>query len=57
MTIDGKPIPTDELADEFANMFEKKINDIASTTEVKNDVYNGTRKSTSKIKISWRSLI
>ena len=50
MNIDGKPISNDELAEEFANMFEKKVNDIASTTKVKNDGYNGSRKITEQNK-------
>ena len=28
MNLDGKPIPNEDLAEEFANMFENKINAI-----------------------------
>ena len=34
----------EDLAEFFANMFEKKIEDIVATTAVDNDVYNGTNK-------------
>ena len=39
MNQDGTPIPNEELAEEFAKMFEKKVNDIMSSTEVMNEVY------------------
>ena len=37
-------IATEDLAEQFACMFEKKINDITSTTTINDSVYNGTRK-------------
>ena len=44
MNLDGTPTPNEDLAEEFAKMFEKKINDTLSTTGVDDNVYNGTRK-------------
>ena len=44
MNIDGKPIPKFEIAEEFAKMFEQKVKDIESTTNVNDGVYNGNRK-------------
>ena len=44
MNIDGMPIPTNEIAEEFAKMFEQKVKDIESTTNINDGVYNGNRK-------------
>ena len=44
MNQNGTPIDNDELAEQFAAMFEKKITDIVSETEINDNVYNGTRK-------------
>ena len=46
MNNDGKPIPNDELAEEFATMFEEKIRNITTTTRINDTVYNGSRKIT-----------
>ena len=44
MNQNGTPIDNDELAEQFAAMFEKKTTDIVSETEINDNVYNGTRK-------------
>ena len=44
MNLHGVPISNEVLAEEFANMFEKKIEDIVQSTKINNEVYNGTRK-------------
>ena len=35
-------IPNEELAEEFATMFEEKLKDITVTTRIDNNVYNGS---------------
>ena len=44
MNSNGTHIPNEDLAEEFAKMFEKKITDITRTTTIDNEVYNGTNK-------------
>ena len=46
MKQNGSIIPNENLAEEFACMFEKKIKDIVSTTTIDDAVYNGVRKVT-----------
>ena len=44
MNINGKQIPNQDLADEFAQMFENKINNLVSEISIDQNVYNGSRK-------------
>ena len=44
MKMDGINIPNEELAEQFACMFENKINTLISTTTIEDTVYNGSRK-------------
>ena len=46
MKLNNQIIPNEDLAEQFASMFEKKINDITSTTSIDDTVFNGTRKIT-----------
>ena len=50
MNLNSVTIANEDLAEQFANMFEKKINDIASTTSINDTVYNGSRKITEEDK-------
>ena len=50
MNLNSIAIANEDLAEQFANMFEKKINDIASTTSINDTVYNGSRKITEEDK-------
>ena len=43
-------IPNEDLAEQFACMFEKKINNIVLTTKIDDTVYNGSRKITEQDK-------
>ena len=44
MILNGTHIQNEDLAEEFAKMFEKKINDITQTTSINNEVFNGSTK-------------
>ena len=44
MSINGIQILNEDLAEQFACMFEKKITDTASTTAIEDNVYNGSQK-------------
>ena len=46
MYLNGIPLANENLSEEFAKMFEEKIDDIAKTTSINNEVYNGSRKIT-----------
>ena len=55
MKLDGKTIPKEEIAEEFAKMFEQKVKDISSTTKVDDGVYNGNRKINEQNKNSMQT--
>ena len=44
MNLNGKSIANNNLAEAFADMFEKKVNEIVSTTSIDANVYNGFKK-------------
>ena len=44
MSSNGIPIMNEDLAEEFAKMFENKIINTVSSVSISNDVYNGTHK-------------
>ena len=46
MKHNGTFVSNENLAEEFATMFEKKIQDIVAETTIDNSVYNGVRKVT-----------
>ena len=44
MTVNGVEISAHKIANSFADYFDKKVNTIASSTKVDENVYNGTWK-------------
>ena len=57
MKHNGTIIPNENLAEEFASMFEKKIQDLISDTAIDNTVYNGVRKVTVADKVKCKQLL
>ena len=54
MNLNGTPIINEDLAEQFASMFEKKIEELASATSIDDNVYNGTKKINEQLKLEKR---
>jgi hypothetical protein len=47
---EGADIDTDQVAERFANFFDTKIKNTINSTEVDDEVYNGSNKAKSEAK-------
>ena len=51
MNLNGTPMINENLAEQFASMFEKKIEELTSATSIDNNVSNGTKKINQQLKL------